>query len=138
MSISHFGDPGHSVASAFEARLQAERDATFERARLARAIADEMQQSGREVTEHIPINFLPPEQRVTVTTPAGTSVYQVENSRPQVDAQAARLAAAQAARELAVRQQLAGSHSVGHSRFHQHEVDFSQLPGRRSAPTDPF
>lgn len=138
MAISHFGDPGHSMVSGFEDRSQAERDAVFERARFARSIAADLQQSGREVNEHTPRNFLPWEQRVTVTTPAGTSVYRVENPRPRVDPHAVRLADAQAARELAVRQQLAGSHSEGHSRFQQRDVGFSRPHGRRSAPTDPY
>ena len=85
------------------------RSAVAARAALARQIADDERQSGREAHASLPSNFLPPHLRHSETlTGTQNMARHAEELARLPDASAARRAAAQQAREIATTTQLAG------------------------------
>src|SRR4051794_19205937 len=80
--------------------------------RLQAALAREVEKIQRREVPSVPSHFLPPEQRATTTTPAGTSAYSIPDPRPhtRLDANAERLLSAAFYRGVADRQRLSGSH----------------------------
>ena len=90
--------------------------------------------AGREDTTTIPTNFLAPEHRSTVTTPAGISVYATADPRPtRSDPQADRLAAADFARAIAAASTLSGSATVRG----RHDVGDYLAADQRTLPDHP-
>lgn len=132
----HYGDPDRPKWCDGDSTPQLRPDIARHNA-LAREIQEDLQRtSGREISEHIPTNFLRPEQRQSFSTPAGTSVYVAVDPRPdaRADPNAARLAAAEAARRIAAAQQLSGSSMVRRTMRNDPDVVWAVRPP--SGPVD--